>query len=515
MSRHKYAVEEWTYNWMDRNASGTRPHQGSLYTNLMGHCMQRQRMNQAEKQEVQTRPARRPPRWVGAPGQTTRALTRADGESTVRRMEVLDAPLRMETPRHVRERSAASLQAQVCGWSQAIARTFHLLDTNQNGSLEPEEITAVHGGDSDGFFKLLDINHDGKVTFDEFDAFCSGLKNAKDEETAFGFILYLGEAAEMVHEANPEQACDALQRISATVSLGEGHSSDTFDSAAWCVALAGFIGIPSDFMTADWMEGVLSGHGTVVVTVPPHMDVQQIETKLQSAEGSTLAGVVCAELECCSTAVQQVLQNEHQPVLLLARVRALFKVLDIDDNWKLDRDEIVRVMHGGDGVGFFEELCATDDNMVPLDGWESFFAQFIEAKGPEATMTFIESLERGVRIVMHRQAVQATHVLDLQSDDIQSASVPCFPLQHKQHNLLGDIGTPRRLGDSLIPAASTCGLNASAFVMSKDRHLQSESSRSPKQLQASCLRANQASASATSAAKALRLHANIRKTMLC
>ena len=33
------------------------------------------------------------------------------------------------------------------------------------------------------------------------------------------------------------------------------------------------------------------------------------------------AGVVCAELECCSTAVQQVLQNEHQPVLLLARVR--------------------------------------------------------------------------------------------------------------------------------------------------------------------------------------------------
>ena len=47
MSRHKYAVEEWTYNWMDRNASGTRPHQGSLYTNLMGHCMQRQRMNQA------------------------------------------------------------------------------------------------------------------------------------------------------------------------------------------------------------------------------------------------------------------------------------------------------------------------------------------------------------------------------------------------------------------------------------------------------------------------------------
>ena len=137
-------------------------------------------------------------------------------------------------------------------------------------------------------------------------------------------------------------------------------------------------------------------------------------------------------------------------------------------------------------------------------------------------MTFIESLERGVRIVMHRQAVQATHVLDLQStenientDDIQSASVPCFPLQHKQHNLLGDIGTPRRLGDSLIPAASTCCLNASAFVMSKDRQLQSESSRSPKQLQASCLRANQASASATSAAKALRLHANIRKTMLC
>ena len=27
------------------------------------------------------------------------------------------------------------------------------------------------------------------------------------------------------------------------------------------------------------------------------------------------------------------------------QVRALFKVLDIDDNWKLDRDEIVRVMH--------------------------------------------------------------------------------------------------------------------------------------------------------------------------
>ena len=40
-------------------------------------------------------------------------------------------------------------------------------------------------------------------------------------------------------------------------------------------------------------------------------------------------------------------------------------------------------MQGGDGVGFFEELCAADDNMVPLDGWESFFAQFIEAKGPE------------------------------------------------------------------------------------------------------------------------------------
>ena len=138
-------------------------------------------------------------------------------------------------------------------------------------------------------------------------------------------------------------------------------------------------------------------------------------------------------------------------------------------------------------------------------------------------MTFIESLERGVRIVMNRQAVQATHVLDLQSatepeniePDIQSASVPYFPLQHKHHNLLGDIGTPRRLGDLLTPAASTCCPSASAFVMSKDRHLQSESSRSPKQLQASSLRANQASASATSAAKALRLHANIRKTMLC
>ena len=48
-------------------------------------------------------------------------------------------------------------------------------------------------------------------------------------------------------------------------------------------------------------------------------------------------------------------------------------------------------MQGGDGVGFFEELCAADDNMVPLDGWESFFAQFIEAKGPEVMGSLLET----------------------------------------------------------------------------------------------------------------------------
>ena len=59
---------------------------------------------------------------------------------------------------------------------------FDLIDEDGNGFLEKGEIKAVHAGDHDGFFRLLDGNDDKRISRHEWHEFFRKLKTERGEK---------------------------------------------------------------------------------------------------------------------------------------------------------------------------------------------------------------------------------------------------------------------------------------------------------------------------------------------
>ena len=76
--------------------------------------------------------------------------------------------------------------------SLAIASNlFELLDTNHDGVLDLEELTAVHGGDAQGLFDQMNTNCDGEVDRSEYLLFFSKLERAKGMNAVVLLMKYL------------------------------------------------------------------------------------------------------------------------------------------------------------------------------------------------------------------------------------------------------------------------------------------------------------------------------------
>jgi len=75
--------------------------------------------------------------------------------------------------------------------SIAVDELFWLLDTDKNGTVELDELLAVHGGDEDHLFGRMDANDDGCITRDEMDSFFLTVEYCRGTPTVELLIQYL------------------------------------------------------------------------------------------------------------------------------------------------------------------------------------------------------------------------------------------------------------------------------------------------------------------------------------
>jgi Ca2+-binding EF-hand superfamily protein len=258
--------------------------------------------------------------------------------------------------------------------SQRAAALFCHVDANNNGSVSMVELSAVWGGDSAGFFDLLDVNKSGSVSLHEWIKF---------------FARMLQQEGHNVVEF-------ALQYMDRTV-----HVQSALAESLDVLALKGTAAeIPVPRTSAP--------HGS---SRPPRAQAKPEEVAAQPEE---LVGVAKA------------FSSEGAlDAKTLAMVDALFEMMDLDDSGGLDVTEL-KSCHGGDDDGLFKYIDTDSDGLITLDEFRSFFSKLHHSKGSNSVALMVEYLRLNVRAAAQEEPITVLPVCQLlltDFDDEKPASV--------------------------------------------------------------------------------------------
>jgi len=127
------------------------------------------------------------PEFSGSPGEYMDRLHQLHQPPPV--MDPLGPPAIAEgSEEHAQENPAHGLSDSE--WSR-ICEVYKGVDTDGNGVLDAWEIRAIHGGDSEGLFALMDADNDDQVTEVEFAAFFGKLKQQRGGTIVNVVLAYL------------------------------------------------------------------------------------------------------------------------------------------------------------------------------------------------------------------------------------------------------------------------------------------------------------------------------------
>jgi len=84
-----------------------------------------------------------------------------------------------------------------------------------------------------------------------------------------------------------------------------------------------------------------------------------------------------------------------QPILQRARVRVLFRIIDCEQQWNIDKEELL-ALHGGDTEGLFKALEEQCGEYLTLQQFERFFFQMSAAHDDATVQAFLQHLEAAV-----------------------------------------------------------------------------------------------------------------------